>query len=303
MGNILGQSVEIIEVSPRDGIQNESTVLPTPVKLDLINRALRAGVRALEVTSFVNPKLVPQMADADELSALLPARDDVRFIGLVLNQRGFQRAANAQLGDINCVVVATETFNKRNQGVSVAQTLTDLEAISRLAADAEIGFGVTIAASFGCPFEGEVSVARVTELASRLLSLSPRELALADTIGAGAPGEVRAKISAVRRIAGDIPLRCHFHNTRNTGIANALAAIEAGVARIDSSIGGIGGCPFAPAATGNIATEDLVYMLERMDIETGLDIATLIETAHWLGNQLGSAPPGMLQRAGMFPPA
>lgn len=297
------QKVEIIEVSPRDGIQNEKTLLSMATKLELIDRAIQAGVRVLEVTSFVNPKLVPQMADADELSARLPPRDDVRYIGLVLNERGFTRAATAGIKDVNCVVVATETFNRRNQGVSTGETLDALERISHLARQEGIRFGVTIGASFGCPFEGEVSVARVTDIASKIVALAPDELALADTIGAGAPGDIRTKISAVSQITGEIPLRCHFHNTRNTGIANALAAVEAGVTRIDSSIGGVGGCPFAPAATGNIPTEDLVYMLDRMGIATSIDASALIETAHWLGEQLGANPPGMLQRAGMFPPA
>ena len=301
-GNLLTEKVDIIEVSPRDGIQNEKTILSTNAKLELIQRAIQAGIRALEVTSFVNPKLVPQMADADEVAAQLSMRDDTRYIGLVLNERGFSRAVAAGLKDVNCVIVATETFNRRNQGVSVKETMESLRRIVGLAKAEGIRCGVTIGASFGCPFEGEVSVKRVADLAEKIVGFSPDELALADTIGAAAPSDIRSKVKVVQDVAGDIPIRCHLHNTRNTGIANALAAIEAGVARIDASIGGVGGCPFAPAATGNIPTEDLVYMLDRMGIRTGVDANALIEIAHWLGEQIGSNPPGMLQRAGMFPP-
>ncbi len=294
--------VEIIEVSARDGIQNERTLLSLEDKLELISRAVAAGARRLEVTSFVNPARVPQMADADALVPALPRGNGVSHIGLVLNERGLERAIAAGVDEINFVVVATETFNRRNQGVPVAATLEAWARVARLAQENGILAGVTIGASFGCPFEGEVSVARVVELALAVAEAGPHEIALADTIGAAAPSDVRRKIAAVAAAAPEIALRCHFHNTRNTGLANAVAAVEAGVSRLDSSIGGVGGCPFAPAATGNIPTEDLVYMLERMGIATGMDLDALIETAHWLGGKLGIAPPGMLQRAGRFPP-
>jgi hydroxymethylglutaryl-CoA lyase len=295
--------VEIIEVSARDGIQNERTLLSLDDKLELIARAVAAGARRLEVTSFVNPARVPQMADADALVPALPRGDGVSHIGLVLNERGLERAIAAGVDEVNFVVVATETFNRRNQGVAVAATLEAWSRVARLAHESGVRAGVTIGASFGCPFEGEVSAARVVELALKLAEAGPHEIALADTIGAAAPSDVRRKIAAVAAAAPDVTLRCHFHNTRNTGLANAVAAIEAGVSRLDSSIGGVGGCPFAPAATGNIPTEDLVYMLERMGISTGMDLDALIETAHWLGGKLGISPPGMLQRAGRFPPA
>lgn len=294
--------VEIIEVSARDGIQNERTLLSLDDKLELISRAVAAGARRLEVTSFVNPARVPQMADADALVPALPRGSGVSHIGLVLNERGLERAIAAGVDEINFVVVATETFNRRNQGVAVAATLEAWGRVARLAQENGILAGVTIGASFGCPFEGEVSVARVVELALAVAEAGPHEIALADTIGAAAPSDVRRKIAAVAAAAPDIALRCHFHNTRNTGLANAVAAVEAGVSRLDSSIGGVGGCPFAPAATGNIPTGDLVYMLERMGIATGMDLDALIETAHWLGGKLGISPPGMLQRAGRFPP-
>ena len=295
--------VEIIEVSPRDGIQNEKTLLSTETKLELIDRATQAGIRAFEVTSFVNPKRVPQMADAGEVAQGLKKRADARYIGLVLNERGFERARLSGLEDVNCVVVATETFNRRNQGVAVDDTIADIARIAAMAHDSGIRMGVTIGAAFGCPFEGEVAVERVTQIAARLAELKPHEIALADTIGVAAPSDIKARFAEVACETGGVPLRCHLHNTRNTGLANAVAAIESGVARIDSSIGGVGGCPFAPAATGNIPTEDLVYMLDRMGVETGVDAEALIDTAHWLGTMLGVNPPGMLQRAGIFPAA
>lgn len=295
-------AVEIIEVSPRDGIQNEKRLLDTDTKLELIARAKAAGVRRLEVTSFVNPKRVPQMADADEVARRLPRGDGAVHIGLVLNERGFERAKAAGIDEINFVVVATETFNQRNQGVPVERTLEDWKRVAALAREAGMRAGATIGATFGCPFEGEVAVGRVVEIAGILAQEGPHEIALADTIGAAAPADIRRKVEAVAAALPAMPLRCHLHNTRNTGLANALAAVEAGVARLDSSIGGVGGCPFAPAATGNIPTEDLVYMLDRMGIDTGLDLDRLIETAVWLGAVLGIAPPGMLHKAGRFPP-
>jgi hydroxymethylglutaryl-CoA lyase len=294
-------AVEIIEVSPRDGIQNEKTLLDTATKRELIARAVAAGVRRLEVTSFVNPKRVPQMADADELVPTLSRGNGVRHIGLVLNERGFERAMAAGVDEVNYVVVATETFNRRNQGVAVEETLDGWRRVAALAREAGIGLGCTIGASFGCPFEGEVAVERVVALAETIAAERPDEIALADTIGVAAPSDIRTKVGAVASALPGLPLRIHLHNTRNTGIANALAAIEAGVRRIDASIGGVGGCPFAPAATGNIPTEDLVYMLDRMGIATGLDLDRLIDTAHWLGERLGINPPGMVQRAGRFP--
>lgn len=299
--------VEIVEVSPRDGIQNEETLLPTGVKAELVRRAIAAGVRRIEATSFVNPGRVPQMADAAELMAALRAeygpQRAVRFIGLVLNRRGFERAAEAGVDEVNCVVVATETFNTRNQGVPVAETLRQIAGIAADARTAGLGFGVTIGASFGCPFEGEVPVARVEELAGEIAALEPDELALADTIGVAVPTDVTARLEAARRAAPGIPLRCHFHNTRNTGLANAAAAVQVGASALDASLGGVGGCPFAPAATGNIPTEDLVYMLDRMGVETGLDLEALIGTGGWLADQLGHEVPSMMGKAGPFPGA
>lgn len=297
--------IEIVEVSPRDGIQNEPVILDTAVKTELVARSHAAGIRRLEVTSFVNPKRVPQMADGEAVIAAVSALDirpSPRLIGLVLNERGFERAAAAGVDEVNCVVVATETFNQRNQGVPVEETMRQLARIADGVKGAGLGFGITIGASFGCPFEGEVPVERLVALASACAELKPDEIALADTIGVAAPTDITARLTAVRPVIGEIPLRCHFHNTRNTGLANAVAAIAGGAVTLDASIGGVGGCPFAPAATGNIPTEDLVYMLDRMGVESGLDLETLIETGHWLGRHLEKDLPAMLGRAGPFPP-
>ena len=291
--------LEIIEVSPRDGIQNEQVLLSTDQKLDLIGRAIAAGLRRLEVTSFVNPARVPQMADADAVCAGL-AGGAARHIGLTLNPRGFQRAVAAGLDEANFVVVASETFNRRNQGVGTFDSIAALAGL-RAEAPQSIALGVTIGAAFGCPFEGEVPLARLMQVVEGVMAQTPAELALADTIGVATPRDVAERVAAVRAAFPDVPLRLHLHNTRNTGIANAWAGIEAGVRRLDASLGGTGGCPFAPRATGNIATEDLVYMLDRSGIETGVDLDAAIRAAEWLEAQLGHGVPGQVMKAGGFP--
>jgi hydroxymethylglutaryl-CoA lyase len=295
--------IEIVEVGPRDGLQSEPGTVPTPVKIEFIERAIACGLRRIEVTSFVNPQRVPQMADAEAVLRGLERRDDVAYIGLVLNRKGFERARAAGCNEIGMAVVASDTFNRRNQGVSSDESVAAWLDIAASARRAGIRAQVTISAAFGCPFEGEVPVERVVELAKRVAEAEPFEIALADTIGVGAPTQVTEVIGAVRAAVPAVPLRCHFHNTRNTGIANAYAAVLAGVATLDASLGGIGGCPFAPAATGNIATEDLVYMLERSGYRTGVDLDAVIETGKWLQAQLGRPVPSMLVKAGRFPPA
>lgn len=297
-----GRSVEIIEVSPRDGLQNEKRIVSTQDKILLLNRALGAGVRRIEATSFVNPTRVPQMADAEAVMAALARPAGIGFIGLVLNEKGFERAVAAGCNEVNFVVVASETFNQRNQGVGIVQTLETWSRIADTARSAGVSTSITIAASFGCPFEGEMPTSRVLELAERVLRENPDELAFADTIGCGVPSQVSALLEGARKLSTDIRLRCHFHNTRGTGLANVAAAVAAGVDAIDASIGGIGGCPFAPAATGNVATEDVVYMLDRMGVETGLDLGDLIATAKWLETVLEKPAPSALTRAGVFPP-
>ncbi|MGI8663098.1 MAG: hydroxymethylglutaryl-CoA lyase [Acidimicrobiales bacterium] len=299
-----GRAVQIVEVSPRDGLQAEDIVLETDVKLALIERAVAAGVRRIEVCSFVNPKRVPQMADAEAVLAGLPGgagRDDVTYIGLVLNRRGFERAAEAGMREINVVAVTTDTFAQRNQGTTSAGTIDAFAEIAALATEAGIRPTLTISAAFGCPYEGEVPVARLVEVARQVVDAGAAEVALADTIGVAAPSDVIERVEAVHPVLGGASLRAHFHNTRNTGIANAYAAVEAGVAALDASLGGVGGCPFAPNATGNIATEDLAYMLDRMGVATGLDLAALVATVPWLEEQLGIRAPGLLAKAGLFP--
>lgn len=302
-------SVQIIEVAPRDGLQNEKVLVSTADKVELTLRAVAAGARRIEAVSFVNPRAVPQMADAEAVMAGLRGERDLRaegvsLIGLVLNRRGLDRAIAADVDEANFVVVASETFNVRNQGVPIAETLRQIGEAPTAARDAGLKLGVTIGAAFGCPFEGEVSEDQVVRIAAELASFGVEEIALADTIGVGDPLTVERRFSAIRAVAPGVRLRGHFHNTRNTGLANAFAAWRAGAESLDASIGGIGGCPFAPAATGNIPTEDLAYMLSRMGVETGYDLESLIVSAHWLGGVLGAERlPGMVSRAGGFPVA
>jgi hydroxymethylglutaryl-CoA lyase len=293
--------IQIVEVGPRDGLQNEKVVVPTAAKIALIERAVAAGIRRLEVTSFVNPKRVPQMADAEEVLAGIQRHPDVQYVGLVLNARGLERAIAARCTEIGMAVVASDTFNRKNQGVGTEESVADWLTMAAAAKAAGLRVQVTVSAAVGCPFEGEVDPGRVVELACRVAEAGPVEVALADTIGVAVPSQVRSLVGRVAAALPGMTLRCHFHNTRNTGFANAYAALEAGATVLDASIGGVGGCPFAPAATGNIATEDLVYMLNRMGVETGIDLDQLIETSRWLESALGRPVPGALSKAGVFP--
>lgn len=293
--------ISLVEVGPRDGLQSQSVPVSTEAKVELIRRLRAAGLRRIEVASFVNPQKVPQMADAEAVLAALPNEPGISYIGLVLNRRGFERALAAGCREIGMAVVASDTFNRRNQGVGTDESIAVWLEVARAARAAGMRPHVTIAAAFGCPFEGEVSADRVVEVARRCAAGEPVELALADTVGVGVPSQVTDLFGRLSESLPGVPLRAHFHNTRNTGIANAYAAIEAGVASLDASIGGMGGCPFAPAATGNIPTEDLLYMLNRMGIETGVSIEALIETSEWLQAQTGRPMPGMVMKAGVFP--
>jgi hydroxymethylglutaryl-CoA lyase len=295
-------SVEIVDVGPRDGLQSQPRLVDTDTKLALIERLVDAGVRRLEVASFVNPKRVPQMADADAIVARLPQRPGVSYIGLVLNEQGLERALASGIAQINCAAVTTDTFCMRNQGRTAADMLEVIAGLARRAQDAGRFFGVTIAAAFGCPFEGEVPPATAVGIARRLADMGVDEIALADTIGVAVPSDVTRLVDAVRGVTGDIPLRVHFHNTRNTGIANVCAAVTAGVRIVDASCGGVGGCPFAPGATGNVGTEDVVYVLHRMGYATGIDLERLIAAAKWLEGPLAAPMPAMITRAGVFPP-
>jgi hydroxymethylglutaryl-CoA lyase len=294
--------VSIVEVSPRDGLQNEKTLLSTQAKLELIQRLVDAGARRIEAVSFAHPRLVPAMADAEAVMDGVLRVPGVSYAGLVLNRRGLDRAVASGVDEVNFVVCVSDTFSQRNQNASTADSMRAAADVVQAARDQGLFTTVTLATAFGCPFEGEVEPAAVVALAVEAARSGADEIALADTTGVGVPTQVRDLVDAIRSQAGGQPqLRCHFHNTRNTGFANALAAIDAGVTVLDSSAGGIGGCPFAPAATGNIATDDLVYMLERMRLQTGIDLAALLPTAGFLGEQLGYSVPAMLPRAGVFP--
>ena len=298
----MGERVEIVDVGPRDGLQSQPQLLDTETKLALIERLIEAGVRRLEVASFVNPKRVPQMADADAIIARLPRRSGVRYIGLVLNEQGFERALASGVEQINCAAVATDGFCLRNQGKTSAEMLDVIAGLAQRAQHARKFFGVTIAAAFGCPFEGEVAPATVVAIAARLHAMGVDEIALADTIGVAVPSEVKRLVRAVRARIGQTPLRMHFHNTRGTGIGNVYAAVESGVRIIDASCGGVGGCPFAPGATGNVGTEDVLYLLHRMGFDTGIDIAKVVATSKWLEGPLAAPMQASMTRASVFPP-
>ncbi|BCY12899.1 hydroxymethylglutaryl-CoA lyase [Actinoplanes sp. L3-i22] len=336
--------MEIVEVGPRDGLQNEKKILPAAVKIDLVRRVIAAGLRRIEVAAFARPDLVPQMADAAEVLRGVPRVEGVRYVALVLNGRGLERAlalGDARPDEINYVVVASDEFSRRNQGVATMASLAAFREVASRARDAGFFVTLTVAAAFGCPFSGEVPVARVRAIVDEAGPID--ELCLADTIGVGVPPQVTELAAAVREttpfkahaggaissaagagsfapgggsstagggssavgapeVRGGLPLRAHFHNTRNTGYANAMAAVAAGFTALDSSVGGIGGCPFAPAATGNIATEDLAYLLNRSGLRTGVSVPVAAEAGSWIGSELGIEVPAQIGRAGNFPP-
>ena len=291
-------TIEFVEVGPRDGLQNEALLVSTADKVELIRRAIAAGVRRIEVASFVNPSKVPQMADAEAVVAALGKPAGVTRIGLVLNQRGAERALAAGVDQLGAVAVASDEFGVRNQGQNSAESVAEAARIIALANEAGVSAQVTIAAAFGCPFSGAVDPAHVVRMAKALAQAGPAEIALADTIGVAVPAEVTALVTAVRAAIAPLPVRVHFHNTRGTGIANVWAAVEAGARVVDGSIGGLGGCPFAPGAAGNVASEDVAYMLGRSGIATGLNLAQLVECARWLGGVMGKDMPSMLSKAG-----
>lgn len=298
----MAKRIEIIEVGPRDGLQNQSAILSTEDKVAMIEKLIDAGARRLEVASFVNPARVPQMADAEGVIAGLPDRNDVTYIGLVLNARGVERAMRTKINEVGAVAIATDSFGLRNQKQTWRESVEVSCDIIERAKKAGLRAQATISVAFGCPFEGEVPLDRVIEMARGIATAGPHEIAVADTVGVGVPSQVKEMIAALREAIPGMPLRCHFHNTRNTGLANAFAAAEMGVDRLDASVGGIGGCPFAPSATGNIGTEDLIYMLHRSGFETGYDLAKLNAMAPWLAGRLNlSGLPAMVSRTDPFP--
>lgn len=297
-------AIELVEVGPRDGLQNEPDIISTRSKLELIARMLGFGARRLEVASFVHPARVPQMADAEDVIAGLPDRADATYIGLALNKRGVMRGIATREGgkrgidQIGCVLVASDTFGQKNQGQTIAEGIAENRDMIRFAKAEGIRAQITISAAFGCPFEGEVKPETVLQIAEEMAAEAPEEIALADTIGVGTPAQVSDLFGKLGELlGGKIPMRAHFHNTRGTGIANAWAAYQAGVLIFDASLGGLGGCPFAPKATGNIATEDLIYMMEHSGIDSGVDLEAAITTNHWFAEKLGRQLPSMVARA------
>jgi isopropylmalate/homocitrate/citramalate synthase len=294
-------SLIICDVGPRDGLQNEDRTLAPAVRAELCDRLASAGLKRIEAASFVNPKLVPQMAGAEEVMAALHRHAGTSYAGLVLNEKGYERAIAAGVDEIHYAFAATDEFGRRNQNATTEQGLqTALSLVARARAD-RVPITATISVAFGCPFEGPVPAERVLGIIERLMAVPPDEICLADTIGVGVPSQATSLVRGARELGATVG--AHFHNTRNTGYANAVAALESGVVSLDASVGGAGGCPFAPKATGNIATEDLVYLLRGMGVETGIDLDALIECSRWLGQQLGKELPGMVSRAGDFPRA
>lgn len=292
--------VEIVDVGPRDGLQNEERTLSPEVRAELCGRLAGAGVSRVEAASFVNPKRVPQMAGAEEVLAGIDRRADTTYAGLVLNEKGYERAVASGVDEVRYAFPVTDTFARRNQNTTVAEGAELVRSLVERARLDGVRISVTFAAAFGCPFEGRVESTHVIAIAERVAETRPDEMVLADTIGVGVPSQVRELIEAVAELGTTVG--CHFHDTRNTGIANAVAAIESGAMVLDASVGGTGGCPFAPRATGNISTEDLVYTLHGMGYETGVNLGELIETAAWLSDQLGKELPGQVYKAGTFEP-
>ena len=293
--------IDIVEVGPRDGLQNDPANLTLAQKLEFIARLEDCGVRRMESGSFVSPRAVPKMADSAEVFRGLDRSRQTRHIALALNEKGVRRAIDAKADEVNVVLVAGEGFGRRNQGMSPSESADMLMQIAPLVHEAGVPLSATISVAFGDPFDGEVDPKIVGNLAARAQRAGVNELALGDTIGVATPWQVRSLIERVRMEAPDVYLRMHFHDTRGAALANVAAAIDEGVDVIDASCGGIGGCPFAPAATGNVATEDVVYMLERAGFETGLDLGKLIETAKWLETVLGHPVSSSLSKAGGFP--
>lgn len=295
-------TIQICEVSPRDGLQNEKTLLTTDEKIELVTRSIAAGIKRIEVTSFVHPLKVPQMADAEAVMAGVPRVAGVSYAGLVMNQRGLDRALAAGVDEVDIVVVATDTFAGKNQGVTSQESIRIASELVAAARAANVATTITVGAAFGCPFEGDVSLDRITAIIADVVAAGPDEISLADTIGVAVPSDITQRVAILKSLApASTPLRLHLHDTRHTGVANAVAAVAAGISVLDSSIGGAGGCPFAPKATGNVATEDLIYLFNRMRVSTGVDLDLIIQAAIWLEERLGKVLPGALSRAGDFP--
>jgi isopropylmalate/homocitrate/citramalate synthase len=293
--------IEICDVAPRDGLQNEAVTLEPAVRAELAGRLAAAGVPRVEVASFVRDDLVPHMAGAEDVVAALPDASGVTWAGLVLNERGYERLRATGLTEVHVSVGVTETFQQRNAGSTVEEGLARVaEVLTSAAADGRRAT-VTLSCAFGCPYEGVVDPGVVYDLAGRCAAAGADEVVLADTIGVAVPTHVGALVDRLRRTLRE-PVGVHLHDTRGTAVACAWGAVEAGATMLDASVGGVGGCPFAPGAQGNVATEDLVYVLEREGVATGIDLDALIAASRWLGGQLGREPPSRVSRAGGWPP-
>jgi (R)-citramalyl-CoA lyase len=292
--------VQVVDVGPRDGLQNEDRTLAPEVRAELCDRLAAAGIPRVEAASFVNPRRVPQMAGAEEVMAAIDRRPGTSYAGLVLNEKGYERAVEAGVDEVRYAFPVTETFARRNQNTTVADATQLAGRLVERARLDGVRVSITLSAAFGDPFEGRVEPGHVLDIAGEVAVANPDEIVLADTIGVGVPNQVRELVEGALTFGTTVG--CHFHDTRNTGIANAAAAVESGATVLDASVGGTGGCPFAPRATGNIATEDLVYLLHGMGNETGIDLEALIEVAEWLAQQLGKELPGQVYKAGTFEP-
>jgi isopropylmalate/homocitrate/citramalate synthase len=293
-------AVTVCDVGPRDGLQNDARILDPATRAELVNRLAATGVPRIEVVSFVNPARVPQMADAEAVVEAIDRRDDVVYAGLALNERGYDRLRDAALEEVHFAFAVSEEFNQRNAGSGTENSVQAGERIVTRANEDGIRATVTLGTAFGCPFAGAIDPGVVLELASRFVRAGVDEIVFADTVGVAVPRQVRQLVA--EGVTLGRPVGVHLHNTRNTGIANALVAVEAGATVLDASVGGIGGCPFAPRATGNIGTEDLVYLLHGEGVETGIDLDALVEVAVWLEGVLGRELEGMVYRAGVFAP-
>ena len=292
--------VQLVDVGPRDGLQNEEKTLSPETRAELCDTLAAAGVSRVEAASLVNPKRVPQMAGAEEVMAAIDRRPTTSYAGLVLNEKGYEQAVQAGIDEVRYAFPVTETFARRNQNTTVADATELAEKLAERARLDGVRVSITLSAAFGCPFEGRVEPGHVLDIAKSVSQAAPDEILFADTIGVGVPNQVRELVEGA--LSFGTTVGCHFHDTRNTGIANATAAVESGATVLDASVGGTGGCPFAPRATGNIATEDLVYLLHGMGHETGIDLDALIEVAAWMAHQLGKELPGQVYKAGTFEP-
>ena len=294
----LPERVTVTEVGPRDGLQNEDGFVETPQKVELIERLAGTGLRRIEAASFVSPKAIPQMRDASEVMEQLPRREGVTYVALVPNEVGARNAIAAKADEIATVVSASETHNRHNVNRTVAESLAGVEKVAALAAEAGIPWAGYISTAFGCPYEGDVPSDQVVRIAQQLRDMGSYVVALGDTTGVANPAQVSALVRALQDALPDTPLRMHFHDTRGTALANVLSALQAGVESLDGSVGGLGGCPYAPGAAGNVATEDMVYLLHAMGIDTGVDLAALVDAARWAEALVGRKLPGRVKDAG-----